>query len=89
MNTAKQGLTLFMRSKNMSDFDNFLEQAVKSILENKSIDLGDNPRLIRSGLKHHVQLLIYTRLDNIIKKLVPLANSGKSNNRRNDDGSAI
>lgn len=56
----------------MSDnFNDNLEKAVQSILNNKAIDLGDNRNLIRSGLKRHVQLLFYTRIDNIIKKLVP------------------
>jgi hypothetical protein len=53
-----------------SFFDN-LEKAVQAILDDKQIDLGDNKQLIRSSLKRHVQLLVYTRLDEIIKKLVP------------------
>lgn len=52
-------------------FEKHLEKAVQTVLENKEIDLGNNKNLIRSSLKRHVQLLIYTRLDGIIKKLVP------------------
>lgn len=48
-----------------------LEKPYKQYLDNKQIDLGDNKQLIRSSLKRHVQLLVYTRLDEIIKKLVP------------------
>lgn len=52
-------------------FENHLQKAVKTILDNKQIDLGDHKNLIRSTLKRHVQLLVYSRLDGIIKKLVP------------------
>lgn len=51
-------------------FDHHFEKAIQAILENKKIDLGDNKQLIRSSLKNHVQLLIFTRIDGIIKKLV-------------------
>ena len=52
-------------------FEEAFGKAIQTILDNKQIDLGDNKQLIRSSLKRHVQLLVYTRLDEIIKKLVP------------------
>lgn len=52
-------------------FEHHFEKAIQTILDNKQIDLGDNKLLIRSTLKRHVQLLVYSRIDNIIKKLVP------------------
>lgn len=52
-------------------FEKHLEKAVQTVLDNKQIDFGDNKNLIRSTLKRHVQLLIYSRLDSVIKKLVP------------------
>lgn len=54
-----------------NNFESNLEKAIQTILDNKQIDLGDNKQLIRSSLKRHVQLLVYTRIDRIIKKLVP------------------
>ena len=51
-------------------FEQHLEKAVQSVLDDTTIDLGDNKELIRSSLKRHVQLIIYHRLDAIIKKLV-------------------
>jgi hypothetical protein len=54
-----------------NDFESNLEKAVQTILDNNQIDLGDNKQLIRSTLKRHVQLLVFTRIDRIIKKLVP------------------
>jgi hypothetical protein len=54
-----------------NNFETHLEGAVQSVLNNKTLDLGDNKNLIRSSLKRHVQLLIYHNLDKIVKKLVP------------------
>ena len=54
-----------------NDFESNLEKAVQTVLDNKQIDLGDNKQLIRSTLKRHVQLLVFTQLDRVIKKLVP------------------
>jgi hypothetical protein len=54
-----------------NNFDYYLEKAVQSILDDATIDLGDNKNLIRSSLKRHVQLLVYAQIDEIIKKLVP------------------
>ena len=83
MNTAKQGLTLFMRSKTMinksdpsntqnsSNFIYHLEQGVQTILDSNKTMLGDYTPIVRSTLKRHVQLLVYHRIDGIIKKLVP------------------
>jgi hypothetical protein len=54
-----------------NDFESNFEKAVQTILDNNQIDLGDNKQLIRSSLKRHVQLLVYTLIDGIINKLVP------------------
>lgn len=51
-------------------FEQHFEKAIQSILDDATIDLGDNKNLIRSSLKRHVQLLIYHKIDDIIKKLV-------------------
>jgi predicted GTPase len=37
----------------------------------KKVDLSDNKDLERSHLKRHVQLLVYSQLDDIVKKLIP------------------
>lgn len=83
MNTAKQGLNLFMRSKTMSNksensnpqnsstFLYHLEKAVQSILDESLIDFGNDKPLIRSHLKRTVRLIVYTQLERIVKKLVP------------------
>jgi hypothetical protein len=51
-------------------FEYHLEKAIKSILDNKDIDLGDNKNLIKSELKRHTQLMIYTNIDKVINKLL-------------------
>jgi hypothetical protein len=52
-------------------FEFHLENAIKSILDNKNIDFGDNKSLIKSELKRHAQLMIYTNIDKVINKLLP------------------
>jgi hypothetical protein len=51
-------------------FEYHLKKAIKSILDNKDIDLGDNKKLIKSELKRHTQLMIYTNIDKVINKLL-------------------
>ena len=51
-------------------FEYYLEKSIQSILDNKNIDLGDNKNLIKSELKRHAQLMIYTNIDKIINKLL-------------------
>lgn len=68
---AKNSMGIYSRRTMPNTFENHLEKAVQTVLDNKKIDLGDNKNLIRSTLKRHVQLLIYSRLDGVIKKLVP------------------
>ncbi len=84
MNTAKQGLNLFLRSKNMRNksktsnsqngnkFLHHLELGIQSIIDNVWADsyIGDRD-LARSHLKRHIRLMLHTRLDGIVDKLIP------------------
>jgi hypothetical protein len=56
---------------NNNTFEFYLENAIKSVLENKNIDFGDNKSLIKSELKRHTQLMFYTNIDRLINKLIP------------------
>jgi hypothetical protein len=60
-----------VRGYERNDFEDALEKAIKPMVDNTNFKWGDNKPLIRSTLKRHVQLLVYTRLDRIIKRLVP------------------
>jgi len=55
---------------NINAFTKYLTKAIQSILKNK-VDLNNNKDLNRSHLKRHVQLLVYSQLDDIVKKLIP------------------
>lgn len=55
---------------NINTFTKYLTKAVQSILKNK-VDLSNDKDLNRSHLKRHVQLLVYSQLDDIVKKLIP------------------
>lgn len=55
---------------NNETFEYHLEKAIKTILDNKEIDLGDNKNLIKSELKRYSQLMIYTSIDRVINKLL-------------------
>lgn len=54
----------------INTFTKYLTKAVQSILKNK-VDLSNDKNLNRSHLKRHVQLLVYSQLDDIVKKLIP------------------
>ncbi len=48
----------------------FMTKSVKVAVKNK-VDLSNDKDLNRSHLKRHVQLLVYSQLDDIVKKLIP------------------
>jgi hypothetical protein len=52
-------------------FEQDLEKAIKTTLDNTKLGFGNDKLLIRSNLKRHISLLIAHRLDKIIERLVP------------------
>ena len=55
---------------NINTFNYYLTKAVKSILDSKKNKI-DNKDIERSYLKRHTQFLVHSKLDTIIKKLIP------------------
>jgi len=48
-------------------FEQYLEKAVQETLKENTVEFGDDNDLKRSYIKRHVQLLIYTKLDRVLK----------------------
>ena len=70
MNTAKQGLYLFMRSKTMTQFEKHLSAALLSLVGD---DIANQPpsqqKILRSHAKKFVWLYLHSNLDKLLNKL--------------------
>ena len=58
-------------AQNFSEFLLHFEKGVESMIDESLIEFGEDKNLARSYLKRHVQLVVYSNLDRIIKKLIP------------------
>ena len=57
--------------QNFSEFLQHFEKGVESMIDELLVEFGEDKNLARSYLKRHVQLVVYSNLDRIIKKLIP------------------
>jgi hypothetical protein len=78
MNTAKQGLTLFMRSKTMTPFETDSSAALLSLVGDnvENQPLGQQT-VLRSHAKKFLWLYLHSNLDRLLNAL------GKENNHDN------
>lgn len=59
-----------MSDKFISNLEKLLTDEIAEYEKNNA-EYGEDANLKRSYIKRHVQLLIYTRLDDALKKLIP------------------
>ncbi len=70
MNNAKQGLYLFLRSKNMTTFEKHLKAALLSIVGDDINDkLPSQQNILRSSAKKFLWLYLLSNLDRIVNEL--------------------
>jgi len=70
MNTAKQGLYLFMRSKTMTPFEKHLSAALLSLVgDDIANQHPSQQKTLRSHAKKFVWLYLHSNLDKLLNKL--------------------
>lgn len=62
---------MYIKENMTNTFDKKFEEAIKSILDESIIDYGKDKNSIKSNLKKTVRLIIHSKLDLIINKLIP------------------